>query len=660
MPTNFPTSLDSYENPTATTETDDEVAGRTHHEFHSDNNDAIEALQAKVGIDDSVVTSSIDYQLNNDFVRRDGTTELTGDWSVGDYTITITNPTTTIQDNLVIKNDGNAYNSLTASHDVVDDFTFTIKSDAANAFRVENEAGTRIIATAAADDGYATIIEGPVRARNKVEINGGDNGYLELYGDVNTTIGCERSGGSLNFGTIRYDASTAHAFSIGSGPVAPDQTDVRVLIDTNGLNLPQGSLNITGLTANQFVTTDASKNLTSFNLFASNNTWSGRQTHSDYILMRDNVPIYFGNGGEGYVRHTDVGLIDRLEISTTDDTPVQIVGSGGTSPLYLYGGLGGSAPMYFGQLVTNLGIGPDLVSGSNDSYFIGDVEVRGAVQFDGLSAGVVQTNASGLISSGTVDISSQTNLAVTSPVTLTGDSIGFDFSTNNTWTGTNAFNDNVSITSDDENVALAVTGDQDGAFISRIPTMIVDGKVVFDGDGDGVNQVNSYAFNLHRSSSSFAYMGIYDSKGGDYGFFFGASGGTDGEIWAYQGWDEASGSYPLTVFAGYGADQVLRLDNNEAEFGTGAPMSADDFQMRFSGSNTGIFWWREDEDYFEFDDKVVFDGEVELDGALNHDGSTAGFFAATPVGQQNVPATSPTVQDVIDGLVLLGLFEQSD
>lgn len=37
-----------------------------------------------------------------------------------------------------------------------------------------------------------------------------------------------------------------------------------------------------------------------------------------------------------------------------------------------------------------------------------------------------------------------------------------------------------------------------------------------------------------------------------------------------------------------------------------------------------------------------------------------GFFGATPVVQQNVPATTPTVQQVIDALVALGLIEQSD
>ena len=37
-----------------------------------------------------------------------------------------------------------------------------------------------------------------------------------------------------------------------------------------------------------------------------------------------------------------------------------------------------------------------------------------------------------------------------------------------------------------------------------------------------------------------------------------------------------------------------------------------------------------------------------------------GFFAATPVGQQNIPLTAPATQDIVDALIALGLVEQSD
>jgi hypothetical protein len=59
MATNFPTSLDSLTNPQGT----DSVAAVSHAAQHANANDAIEALEAKVGANDSAVTTSIDYRI---------------------------------------------------------------------------------------------------------------------------------------------------------------------------------------------------------------------------------------------------------------------------------------------------------------------------------------------------------------------------------------------------------------------------------------------------------------------------------------------------------------------------------------------------------------------------------------------------------------------
>ena len=61
MATNFPTSLDSLTNPTA----GNTLASPSHAGQHADANDAIEALQAKVGVNNSAVTTTIDYKLRN-------------------------------------------------------------------------------------------------------------------------------------------------------------------------------------------------------------------------------------------------------------------------------------------------------------------------------------------------------------------------------------------------------------------------------------------------------------------------------------------------------------------------------------------------------------------------------------------------------------------
>ena len=62
MSTQYPGALDNFANPTPSTS---QNASRTHSQQHGDLNDAVEALEAKLGVDGSVDTSSIDYLLRN-------------------------------------------------------------------------------------------------------------------------------------------------------------------------------------------------------------------------------------------------------------------------------------------------------------------------------------------------------------------------------------------------------------------------------------------------------------------------------------------------------------------------------------------------------------------------------------------------------------------
>ncbi len=61
MATNFPTLLDTFTNPLPTSL----LLSPSHSLQHSDANDAIEALEAKVGITNSNVTTSLDYRVRN-------------------------------------------------------------------------------------------------------------------------------------------------------------------------------------------------------------------------------------------------------------------------------------------------------------------------------------------------------------------------------------------------------------------------------------------------------------------------------------------------------------------------------------------------------------------------------------------------------------------
>ena len=60
MATNFPASLDSLTNPTSS----DSLNSPSHSAQHANSNDAIEALQAKVGVDSSAVATSHDYKID--------------------------------------------------------------------------------------------------------------------------------------------------------------------------------------------------------------------------------------------------------------------------------------------------------------------------------------------------------------------------------------------------------------------------------------------------------------------------------------------------------------------------------------------------------------------------------------------------------------------
>lgn len=61
MAINYPTSLDTFVNPTGT----DPLTTPSHAGQHTDINDAVEALQVKVGVTNSTDANSIEARLNN-------------------------------------------------------------------------------------------------------------------------------------------------------------------------------------------------------------------------------------------------------------------------------------------------------------------------------------------------------------------------------------------------------------------------------------------------------------------------------------------------------------------------------------------------------------------------------------------------------------------
>lgn len=93
MATSFPTSIDTLTNPTATDTLDSLTV--PHDAQHTNANDAIEALQAKVGINGSSDVNSLDYKVAQSLPKTGGT--MTGELIVKEftetgYTITGTTP----------------------------------------------------------------------------------------------------------------------------------------------------------------------------------------------------------------------------------------------------------------------------------------------------------------------------------------------------------------------------------------------------------------------------------------------------------------------------------------------------------------------------------------------------------------------------------------
>jgi hypothetical protein len=135
MATSYPNSLDEFINPNGT----DQLSAPSHSEQHANANDAIEALQAKVGIDGSQDPDSLSYKvgtietlLNDVNNSSDATIELLGLEGNNDLTVYgIENATNvdsfakanwrTVRYNLQVTKGSELYTSeILASHDGTD------------------------------------------------------------------------------------------------------------------------------------------------------------------------------------------------------------------------------------------------------------------------------------------------------------------------------------------------------------------------------------------------------------------------------------------------------------------------------------------------------------------------------------------------------------
>ncbi len=138
MAITYPTTLDSFSNPIGTDKVNNAVSGLKHSTQHANANDAIEALEAKVGANSSAVTTSHDYKLSevtgsDKAVSKTATQTLTNKTLTG-ATIDADLNTITNIDNADIKSGAaiarNKTASGTADHVLINDGSGVMSSEA--------------------------------------------------------------------------------------------------------------------------------------------------------------------------------------------------------------------------------------------------------------------------------------------------------------------------------------------------------------------------------------------------------------------------------------------------------------------------------------------------------------------------------------------------
>lgn len=113
MAISYPTSLDNFANPTGTDLVENASSTLDHDVQHSNANDAIEALQAKVGANSSAVTTSHDYKLSG-VTGTDKAVSKTGTETLTNKTLTspVINVTSDATGDMYYRNSGGAFTRL--------------------------------------------------------------------------------------------------------------------------------------------------------------------------------------------------------------------------------------------------------------------------------------------------------------------------------------------------------------------------------------------------------------------------------------------------------------------------------------------------------------------------------------------------------------------
>lgn len=221
MAVSFPTSLDAFTNPTAS----DRVDTVSHSSQHSDENDAIEALEGKVGVNSSAVVTSLDYLVKNTSSSNpghkhtlvDGASDVSASATELNYSSGVTSAIQTqilariptvgsSTDNAVVRFNGTTGGTLQASSVIIDD------SD--NISGIVNLTNTGSISTVDINSTGNLVVKGLTTSGSygAVDIVASGNIYgkgLTLTGSA-TVIDLASTG---NFTGIKHFAATSGSFT---------------------------------------------------------------------------------------------------------------------------------------------------------------------------------------------------------------------------------------------------------------------------------------------------------------------------------------------------------------------------------------------------------------------------------------------------------------
>lgn len=195
---NYPTSLDTLSNPVGTDKVNNANAALVHSTQHSNANDAIEALEAKVGIDGSAVTTSHDYKLSS-VTSTAKAVSTAGDQSIAG-TKTFTNDIRIIDS--INDNNGNEVIKLGTTASAVNEVSIT-NAATGNA---------PLIAPTGDDTNIDIALKGKGTGKTKLGLAGLN--FPDADGANNTVIKSDGAG-TLSFTSVTGIIGTARSITLG-------------------------------------------------------------------------------------------------------------------------------------------------------------------------------------------------------------------------------------------------------------------------------------------------------------------------------------------------------------------------------------------------------------------------------------------------------------